>query len=66
MDLLPVKLPEFNKPVIAVIKSSHSWTFNIEVKMVCVDEDDCTWRFFDDDSELSYDWDVIYWEYVNT
>lgn len=29
------------------------------VNLVRVDEDDCSWRFADDHSELSYDWHVV-------
>lgn len=32
-------------------------------EMIAVDEDDCNWRFIDDNSEMSYEWNVVYWEY---
>ncbi len=32
------------------------------IVLVKVEEDDCDWRFPDDNSELSYDWNVISWE----
>lgn len=33
-----------------------------EVLLIAVDEDDQSYRFQDDNSELSYDWNVIEWE----
>lgn len=32
-----------------------------EAELVSVDEDDCDWRTADDNSELSYDWNVVSW-----
>jgi hypothetical protein len=32
-----------------------------EVVMKKVNEDDCDWRTWDDNSELNYDWHVAYW-----
>ncbi len=33
-----------------------------EIILKKVDESDCDWRFTDDDSELSYDWNVTHWK----
>lgn len=35
----------------------------VTVLLVHVSEDDVSWRTADDLSELSYDWDVIAWQY---
>lgn len=64
MALLPVRLPETNRPVRAVIKNSFNWLFKTEVILVAVAEDDCNWRFHEDKTELDFSWDVIYWEYI--
>lgn len=34
----------------------------VEERLVKVDEDDCAWRTADDNSEISYNWNVIEWE----
>lgn len=62
--LLPVSKAEVGRPVRAVLKSSHTWTFHTDVVLVAVDEDDVDWRFHEDGAELDYNWDVIYWEYI--
>ena len=64
MSLLPVKMPNIGRKVCAVIKNSDTWTLNTEVNLIAVNEDDCDWRFEEDNCELSYDWDVVYWEYL--
>ena len=62
-DLLPVKLPEFNRPVKAVI-ASQKLTHVVTAFLIAVDEDDCEWRFVDDNSELNVrSFDVVYWVY---
>ena len=66
MSLLPIEMPEVNRKVCAVIKKSDTWTFSTEVNLIAVDEDDCSWRFVEDNCELSHDWDVIYWEYADS
>jgi hypothetical protein len=63
MSLLPIELPEMGKKVKAVIKFSYSWHFVDHHILTHVDEDDVTWRH-EDGNELSYNVDVIYWEYV--
>ena len=65
MKFLPVQTPEFNKPVRAIVKSSCSQHVSF-CNLKAVDESDCTWRFFDAGSELSNNWDVVYWEYLET
>jgi len=64
-NTLPVKKPEIGRKVKAVLKIGHKWSFHTDSILVAVDEPDCDWRFADDAAELSYDWDVIYWEYVD-
>lgn len=65
MSNLPVKLPDFNKPVRAVLKNSLNWIFHTDQILVAVDESDCSWRFYEGDEELDYCWDVVYWEYCD-
>ena len=64
VKLLPVASPEPGKPVKVVLKHSEKWIFHTDVILIHVEESDVHWRFHDDGSELSYDWDVIYWEYL--
>lgn len=33
----------------------------VEAELIKVNEDDCAWRTADDNSEISYDWNVIEW-----
>jgi hypothetical protein len=63
MSLLPVELPEFNRPVRAIIKHFMKWATE-EVVLKAVNEDDCSWRFEEDNCELANEWNVIYWEYI--
>jgi len=63
-SLLPIEKPEAGKPVKAVIKHFSKWDFMTDIELVAVDESDCDWRFVDDNAELSYDWNVVYWEYI--
>ena len=62
--LLPVVLPDLNKQVIAIIKHADRWEIDTAVLLKHVNESDCDWRFVIDNAELSYDWDVLYWEYT--
>ena len=55
--------PEYNKVVLAVLKGCETGK-EVEYEMIYVNEDDCCWRTADDNSELSYAWDVIKWKYV--
>lgn len=57
------RLPEVGRPVSATVE--HCTTANkVDVELMVVNETDVTWRFVDDNSELSYDWDVIRWKYI--
>jgi len=62
MNLLPIKSPKYNIPVTAIIKHSTEWNVHV-VNLVYVLEDDVNWRYLEDNCELAYDRDVIYWEY---
>lgn len=54
-------LPEYNVPVLCVVE--HWKTKGTqEAELIFVKEDDCNWRTADDNSELSYDWNVIKWK----
>lgn len=68
MSLLPVELPEPNKPVKAVIRKElyeGEWEAITAILVVVELEDgDCDWRFLDG-SELSFTADVVYWEYYS-
>ena len=57
------QLPEYGKPVIAKIRHYHSYRLK-QVDLVRVEEDDCVWRFTEDNCELSHEWEVIYWQYA--
>ena len=58
-----VNPPEFNKPVLAILKwCSSGKTVPSVIKYV--ESDDHSWETFDDNSELSYSLDVIKWMYV--
>ena len=69
MSLLPIQLPEFNRPVRAIVKCTSfrdksEWWVQ-EDNLVAVDDSDCNWRFADDsNAELAYFADVVYWEYI--
>ena len=50
--------------VIVVAEVEHCiGEYKATVELIAVDESDVSWRFADDHSELSYDWDVMSWEY---
>lgn len=67
MSLLPVETPEFNRKVKAVVRSEIAGTWDASTAfLIAVDEPDCTWRFADDNAELSYSADVVYWEYADS
>lgn len=69
MSLLPIETPEFGRRVKAVIRRSIPGTGTwdaITAFLIAVDEPDCTWRFADDNAELSYSADVVYWEYADS
>ena len=54
--------PEYDQIVNVVIKHCHTWDFRTDIKLKYVNETDLNWRFPEDNAELSYNWDVIYWE----
>lgn len=69
MSFLPIEKPEIGRKVKAVIRSSIPGTDRWDAAtafLIAVDESDCDYRFSDDNSELSYSSDVVYWEYVNS
>lgn len=57
------RLPEVGRPVSANVEHCTGG-FKATVELIAVNESDVTWRFVDDNSELSYDWDVIRWKYT--
>ena len=60
--MTPEELPEVGRVVTAIVEYCTSFS-QVTVELIAVDETDCNWRFADDNSELSYDWDVVSWEY---
>jgi hypothetical protein len=55
--------PPIDIPVLSIIQNSNTFvTHYITIKHV--NEDDCTWRTIDDGSELSYCWDVLWWQNI--
>jgi len=55
-----IELP--NEGMIVNATLQHWYTKGTQqADLVRVNEDDVTWRTADDNSELSYDWDVISW-----
>lgn len=59
----PIPKPEVGRPVLATCQHFHTKGTQQAV-LVAVEESDVDYRFEDDNSELSYDWSVIAWEYV--
>lgn len=58
-----MEMPKVGKVVNATVE--HWYTKGRQqVELVHVDEDDCDWRTADDNSELSFDWNVVAWEHV--
>lgn len=53
--------PNINSVVKCKVQHWHTKNTR-ELMLKYVNEDDCNWRFPDDDCELSYDYDVIAWE----
>lgn len=60
-----MKKPDrLNVPVLAVLE--HWKTKNKRYALLqAVNEDDCDWRLAYDNDELSYDWNVISWKYLD-
>ena len=55
-------LPQVGVIVVAEVEHCIG-EYKATVELIAVDESDVSWRFADDQSELSYDWDVMSWEY---
>ena len=59
--------PPYNVPILATVE--HWYTKGRrEVVLIRVDEDDQEWRVYEEGyehhAELSYDWNVIDWEFI--
>jgi len=56
--------PDINKPVLAIVQF---WGTKITryALLYAVEEGDQDYRTVDDDSELSYAWTVIAWDYLS-
>jgi hypothetical protein len=55
--------PKDDKPVLAQLQ--HWYTKGIrEAILIRVHEDDVAWRTADDNSEISYDWNVVRWKRI--
>lgn len=54
------RLPEAGTKVWARLKFFASETVR-HYELVRVDEDDCTWRTVDDNSEIAHEWNVTHW-----
>lgn len=54
--------PKFDVLVVATIEHWNTKETQL-VDLIHVNEDDVTWRTADDNSELSYDYNVINWKY---
>lgn len=57
------ELPDIGRNVLAIVQHWHTKGKRFAV-LKGVNEDYCNWRTVDDDSELSYDWNVIAWDYL--
>jgi hypothetical protein len=55
------RAPDVGIFVRALLRGCSKGTI-VEALLYHVDEDDCFWRTADDNSEVSYDWDVLYWK----
>jgi len=56
--------PDAGRVVRAIVQNCSSGEGDL-VELLAVDESDCSWRFPDDNAELSYDWDVLCWTYID-
>lgn len=59
----PTELPEFGKPVLAIVQHFYTKGKRFAV-LKSVKEDDNCWRTVDDNSELANEWNVIEWGYL--
>lgn len=55
-----IELPPVGTHVLATLEHGHNKK-KFLMELVRVDEGDCDWRTPDDNSEVSYDWDVVDW-----
>ncbi len=54
------KMPEVGTVMIAILQ--HWYTKGLrQTELKAVEESDCTFRTNDDNSEISYDWNVTHW-----
>jgi hypothetical protein len=71
IPMIEVDCPEWKKeqdnhceligiPILAIVEHFHTKGRRYAI-LNRVNEDDVIWRTCDDNSELSYDWNVIYW-----
>lgn len=62
MAWIPCKarLPAVGSKVLCKLQHCHTGGIQ-EHELVKVRESDCSWRTADDNSELSYDWNVLEW-----
>ena len=63
---IPIKErePEIKERVLAVVQHWHTKGRRI-YELYRVDESDVHWRTVDDNSEISYDWNVTHWKRYN-
>ena len=60
-----MKYPKAYIPIRATLQHWHTKGVRSCDLVFIDDEDDVSWRTLDDGSELSYDWDVINWDYIS-
>jgi len=55
------EMPPPGKPVLCQLQ--HFFTKGVQGhELIHVEEDDCSWRTADDNSEVCHSWDVITWK----
>lgn len=54
------KMPEVGTVVVAILQHWHTKGLR-QTELIIVDEGDCSFRTTDDNSEISYDWDITHW-----
>jgi hypothetical protein len=59
---MDIDMPKINTVVNATIEHWHT-KGKRQAELIHVKEDDVSWRTADDNSELSYDWNVVAWVY---
>jgi len=60
----PGQMPDTGRVVKSIIQNCATGEGDLVV-LIAVDESDCLWRFTDDNSELSREWDVLCWTYID-